>query len=302
MTAKRAAPEPAIGVLGGSGLYEMEGLEEIRWVKVRTPFGEPSDAYCTGRFAGRRVIFLPRHGRGHRLTPSELNYRANIYGMKMLGARALLSISAVGSMKEDIHPLDLVVPDQFYDHTRRRPSSFFGDGIVAHVGMAHPVCAGLTSVLAQAGSDVGARVHRGGTYICIEGPQFSTKGESEIYRRWGVSVIGMTNMPETKLAREAELCYATLALVTDYDVWHDEHDAVSVEAVVANLMKNVATAREVLSRVIPLVPESCAQGCPDALKTAVITDPRMFSPRVRRKLALLLDRHFPPRPAGRRRA
>ncbi len=301
MTARRAAPEPAIGVLGGSGLYEMEGLEEIRWVKVRTPFGDPSDAYCTGRFAGRRVIFLPRHGRGHRLTPSELNYRANIYGMKILGARALLSISAVGSMKEDIHPLDLVVPDQFYDHTRRRPSSFFGDGIVAHVGMAHPVCAGLAAVLAQAGPEVGARVHRGGTYICIEGPQFSTKGESEIYRRWGVSVIGMTNMPEAKLAREAELCYATLALVTDYDVWHEEHDAVTVEAVVANLMKNVATAREVLRRVIPLVPESCAQGCPDALKTAVITDPRAFPPRVRRKLALLLDRHFPPRPAERRR-
>jgi 5'-methylthioadenosine phosphorylase len=301
VTARRAAPEPAIGVLGGSGLYEMEGLEEIRWVKVRTPFGDPSDAYCTGRFAGRRVIFLPRHGRGHRLTPSELNYRANIYGMKMLGARALLSISAVGSMKEDIHPLDLVVPDQFYDHTRRRPSSFFGDGIVAHVGMAHPVCAGLAEVLAQAGPEVGARVHRGGTYICIEGPQFSTKGESEIYRRWGVSVIGMTNMPEAKLAREAELCYATLALVTDYDVWHEEHDAVTVEAVVANLMKNVATAREVLRRVIPLVPESCAQGCPDALKTAVITDPRAFPPRVRRKLALLLDRHFPPRPAERRR-
>jgi len=301
MTSRRAAPEPAIGVLGGSGLYEMEGLEEIRWVKVRTPFGDPSDAYCTGRLAGRQVIFLPRHGRGHRLTPSELNYRANIYGMKMLGARALLSISAVGSMKEDIHPLDLVVPDQFYDHTRRRPSSFFGDGIVAHVGMAHPVCAGLTSVLAQAGSEVGARVHRGGTYICIEGPQFSTKGESEIYRRWGVSVIGMTNMPEAKLAREAELCYATLALVTDYDVWHEEHDAVTVEAVVANLMKNVATAKEVLRRVIPLVPESCAQGCPDALKTAVITDPRAFPPGVRRKLALLLDRHFPPRPARRRR-
>jgi 5'-methylthioadenosine phosphorylase len=301
VTARRAAPEPAIGVLGGSGLYEMEGLEEIRWVKVRTPFGDPSDAYCTGRFAGRRVIFLPRHGRGHRLTPSELNYRANIYGMKILGARALLSISAVGSMKEDIHPLDLVVPDQFYDHTRRRPSSFFGDGIVAHVGMAHPVCAGLAAVLAQAGPEVGARVHRGGTYICIEGPQFSTKGESEIYRRWGVSVIGMTNMPEAKLAREAELCYATLALVTDYDVWHEEHDAVTVEAVVANLMKNVATAREVLRRVIPLVPESCAQGCPDALKTAVITDPRAFPPRVRRKLALLLDRHFPPRPAERRR-
>ena len=301
MTARRTAPEPAIGVLGGSGLYEMEGLEEIRWVKLRTPFGDPSDAYCTGRFAGRRVIFLPRHGRGHRLTPSELNYRANIYGMKMLGARALLSISAVGSMKEDLHPLDLVVPDQFYDHTRRRVSSFFGDGIVAHVGMAHPVCAGLASGLAQAGREVGARVHAGGTYICIEGPQFSTKGESEIYRRWGVSVIGMTNMPEAKLAREAELCYATLALVTDYDVWHEEHDAVTVEAVVANLMKNVATAKEVLRRVIPLVPESCAQGCPDALKTAVITDPRAFPPRVRRKLAPLLDRHFPPRPARRRR-
>jgi 5'-methylthioadenosine phosphorylase len=300
VTAQRAAPEPAVGVLGGSGLYEMQGLEEIRWVKVRTPFGDPSDAYCTGRFAGRRVIFLPRHGRGHRLTPSELNYRANIYGMKLLGAHALLSFSAVGSMKEDIHPLDLVVPDQFYDHTRRRPSSFFGDGIVAHVGMAHPVCAGLTSALGQAGNEVGARVHRGGTYICIEGPQFSTKAESEIYRRWGVSVIGMTNMPEAKLAREAELCYATLALVTDYDVWHDEHDAVTVEAVVANLMKNAATAGEVLSRVIPLVPESCAQGCPDALKTAVITDPRVFPSRVRRKLALLLDRHFPPRPSGHR--
>ena len=301
MTAQRAAPEPAVGVLGGSGLYEMQGLEEIRWVKVRTPFGDPSDAYCTGRFAGRRVIFLPRHGRGHRLTPSELNYRANIYGMKLLGAHALLSFSAVGSMKEDIHPLDLVVPDQFYDHTRRRPSSFFGDGIVAHVGMAHPVCASLTSALGQAGNEVGARVHRGGTYICIEGPQFSTKAESEIYRRWGVSVIGMTNMPEAKLAREAELCYATLALVTDYDVWHDEHDAVTVEAVVANLMKNAATAGEVLSRVIPLVPESCAQGCPDALKAAVITDPLVFPPRVRRKLALLLDRHFPPRPLGGRR-
>jgi 5'-methylthioadenosine phosphorylase len=301
VSTRRPAPDPALGVLGGSGLYEMEGLEDIRWVRVRTPFGEPSDAYCTGRFAGRRVIFLPRHGRGHRLTPSELNYRANIYGMKMLGARALVSISAVGSMKEEIHPLELVVPDQFYDHTRRRAGSFFGDGIVAHVGMAHPVCAGIASALGRAGQEVGARVHRGGTYICIEGPQFSTKGESEIYRRWGVSVIGMTNMPEAKLAREAELCYATLALVTDYDVWHEEHDAVTVEAVVANLMKNVATAKEVLRRVIPLIPDTCAQGCPDALKTAVITDPRAFPPKARRRLGLLLDRHFPPRPAGRRR-
>jgi 5'-methylthioadenosine phosphorylase len=290
---RRTSPEPAIGVLGGSGLYEMDGVEDIRWVKVKTPFGDPSDAYCTGRFEGRRVIFLPRHGRGHRLTPSELNYRANIFGMKQLGARALVSISAVGSMKEEIHPLDLVVPDQFYDHTKRRVSSFFGGGIVAHVGMAHPVCAGIANVLAEAGRQVGARVHRGGTYICIEGPQFSTKGESEIYRRWGVSVIGMTNMPEAKLAREAELCYATLALVTDYDVWHEEHDAVTVEAVVANLMKNVATAKEVLRRVIPVVPESCHHGCPDALRNAVITDPRAFPPRLRKNLALLLDRHFP---------
>jgi 5'-methylthioadenosine phosphorylase len=283
----------AVGVLGGSGLYEMEGLEDIRWVKVRTPFGDPSDAYCTGRFGGRRVIFLPRHGRGHRLSPSELNYRANIYGMKKLGAQALLSISAVGSMKEDIHPLDLVVPDQFYDHTKRRVTSFFGDGIVAHVGMAHPVCGGIAAALAQAGGEVGARVHRGGTYICIEGPQFSTKGESEIYRRWGVSIIGMTNMPEAKLAREAELCYATLALVTDYDVWHEEHAAVNVEAVVANLMKNVATAKEVLRRVIPRVPASCGQGCPDALRSAVITDPRAFPPRARKRLDFVLGKYFP---------
>lgn len=301
MSPAHVTREPAIGIIGGSGLYEMEGLEEIRWVKVRTPFGDPSDAYCTGRFAGRRVIFLPRHGRGHRLTPSELNYRANIYGMKTLGARALVSISAVGSMQEHIHPLEIVVPDQFYDHTRRRVSSFFGEGIVAHVGMAHPVCAGIAGALAQAGGDVGARVHRGGTYICIEGPQFSTKGESEIYRRWGVSVIGMTNMPEAKLAREAELCYATMALVTDYDVWHEEHDAVTVEAVIANLMKNVATAKEVLRRLIPKIPASCAAGCPDALKNAIITDPKAFPPRLRKRLDFILGKYFPRAGRGRRR-
>jgi 5'-methylthioadenosine phosphorylase len=301
MSATRAALEPALGIIGGSGLYEMEGLEDIRWVKVRTPFGDPSDAYCTGRIGGRPVIFLPRHGRGHRLTPSELNYRANIYGMKKLGAQALISISAVGSMKEDIHPLEIVVPDQFYDHTRRRVTSFFGEGIVAHVGMAHPVCGEVASALAQAGNEVGVRVHRGGTYICIEGPQFSTKGESEVYRRWGMSIIGMTNMPEAKLAREAELCYATLALVTDYDVWHEEHDAVTVEAVVANLMKNVATAKEVLRRVISRIPASCRQGCPDALKNAVITDPRAFPPALRKRLDFLLGKYFPAARRGRRR-
>jgi 5'-methylthioadenosine phosphorylase len=296
-----APPEPAVGVIGGSGLYQMEGIEDLRWVRVRTPFGDPSDAYCTGRLGDRRVIFLPRHGRGHRISPSEINYRANIHGLKALGARWVISVSAVGSMKEEIHPLDLVIPDQFYDQTRRRVSSFFGDGIVGHVGLADPVCPGLGDLLETGSREAGARVHRGGTYICIEGPQFSTKGESKIYRRWGVSVIGMTNMPEAKLAREAELCYATLALATDYDVWHESHAAVTVEAVVANLLKNVATAKVVLKRVIPRVGKICGAGCGDALASAVITDPKAFPPRTRKKLALLLDRYFPPKPRGRGR-
>jgi 5'-methylthioadenosine phosphorylase len=297
-----ARPEPAVGVIGGSGLYQMEGIEDLRWVRVRTPFGDPSDAYCTGRLGDRRVIFLPRHGRGHRISPSEINYRANIHGLKALGARWVISVSAVGSMKEEIHPLDLVIPDQFYDQTRRRVSSFFGDGIVGHVGLADPVCPGLGDLLETGSREAGARVHRGGTYICIEGPQFSTKGESKIYRRWGVSVIGMTNMPEAKLAREAELCYATLALATDYDVWHESHAAVTVEAVVANLLKNVATAKIVLRRVIPRIgKDPCGAACGDALASAVITDPKAFPPRTRKKLALLLDRYFPPKPRGRGR-
>jgi len=296
----KAGGEPALGIIGGSGLYEMEGIEDLRWVRVRTPFGDPSDAYGMGRLGDRRVIFLPRHGRGHRVTPSEINYRANIYGLKALGARWVISVSAVGSMKEEIHPLDLVIPDQFYDHTRRRVSTFFGDGIVGHVGMADPVCPALGDLLETGGREAGGRVHRGGTYICIEGPQFSTKGESQIYRRWGVSVIGMTNMPEAKLAREAELCYATLALATDYDVWHESHDAVTVEAVVANLRKNVATAKVVLRRVIPRVGKACRAGCGDALASAVITDPRLFPPRTRKRLGLLLDRYFPPKGKGRR--
>jgi 5'-methylthioadenosine phosphorylase len=298
---RTAAPPPAVGVIGGSGLYEMDGLEDVRWVKLTTPFGAPSDAYCTGRLGDRRVIFLPRHGRGHRLTPSELNFRANIYGFKQLGAHAVISISAVGSMKEEIRPLDLVLPDQFYDHTRRRPSTFFGDGVVAHVGMAHPVCEALADTLEAAARGTGARVHRGGTYLCIEGPQFSTKGESLIYRQWGISVIGMTNMPEAKLAREAELCYATLALATDYDVWHPDHDAVTVEAVVANLVKNVATAREVLRAALPAAGDGCRTGCRTALADAVITSPGAISAGARRRLGLLLDRQLPPRPRGRRR-
>jgi 5'-methylthioadenosine phosphorylase len=287
-----------VGVIGGSGLYELEGLHDARWVKMKTPFGEPSDAFRVGRLGAATVIFLSRHGRGHRLSPSDINYRANIYGLKALGARWVISVSAVGSMREDVHPLDIVVPDQFYDHTRRRASTFFGDGIVGHVGIADPVCPGLADLLESAGRESGASVHRGGTYLCIEGPQFSTRGESRIYRQWGVSVIGMTNMPEAKLAREAELCYATLALVTDYDVWHDTHDAVSVESVVANLLKNVATAKAVLLRALPQIGKPCAGGCGSALANAVITSPAAFPPRTRKRLALLLDRYFPPRTKG----
>ena len=283
----------AIGVIGGSGLYELEGLTDVRWRRVRTPFGDPSDELCTGRLDGRPVIFLPRHGRGHRLSPSELNFRANIWALKSLGAEWIVSVSAVGSMKEEIRPLDLVVPDQFFDWTRRRVSSFFGDGIVAHVGMAEPVCAHLAGLLEKAARATGATVHRGGIYICIEGPQFSTKAESRIYRGWGVDVIGMTNMPEAKLAREAELCYATLALATDYDVWHESHEAVTVEAVIANLLKNVATAKEVLRGLIPTVagPRICE--CPTLLRSAVITSPAAFPLATRRRLELLLGKYFP---------
>lgn len=286
--------EPALGIIGGSGLYELEGMTEVRWTKVRTPFGDPSDAFCRGRVDGRPVVFLPRHGRGHRLMPSELNFRANIWGLKSLGVEWVVSISAVGSMRETIHPLNLVIPDQFFDATRRRVSTFFGDGIVAHVGMAEPVCAHLADALEKAALGAGATVQRGGTYLCIEGPQFSTKAESQIYRAWGVDVIGMTNMPEAKLAREAELCYATLALVTDYDVWHETHEAVTVEAVVRTLRQNVATAKDVLRRLIPAVgpPRTCP--CPRLLEHAVITDPAAFPPATRRRLALLLGDRVPP--------
>jgi 5'-methylthioadenosine phosphorylase len=283
-----------IGIIGGSGLYELPGLTEVRWRRVRTPFGDPSDEYCTGRLEDRHVVFLPRHGRGHRVMPSDLNFRANIWGLKSLGAEWVVSVSAVGSMREEIHPLDVVIPDQFFDHTRRRVSTFFGDGIVAHVGMAEPICAQLADALEKVSRESGATVHRGGTYICIEGPQFSSKGESNIYRRWGVDVIGMTNMPEAKLAREAELCYATLALVTDYDVWHDVHGHVSVEAVVQNLQRNAATAKAVIQRIVSVLPPARTCACGSALGSAVITDPRAFPPATRRRLDLLIGKYFPP--------
>jgi 5'-methylthioadenosine phosphorylase len=291
-----------IGIIGGSGLYELEGMTDVRWQRVRTPFGEPSDAYCVGSFADRRVVFLPRHGRGHRVMPTEINGRANIWGMKSLGAEWIVSISAVGSMKEHIRPLDLVIPDQFVDMTRRRVSSFFGDGVVAHVGMADPVCPDLATALEKAARETSATVHRGGTYICIEGPQFSSKAESRIFRSWGVDVIGMTNMPEAKLAREAELCYATLALATDYDVWHETHDAVTVEAVIAHLLKNVVTAKEVLRRLIPAVgpPRTCP--CPELLKNALITSPAVMPARTVRALQLLVGKYVTASPARARAA
>jgi 5'-methylthioadenosine phosphorylase len=292
--------EARIGIIGGSGLYELDGLTAVRWERVRTPFGAPSDAYCVGRLGDREVVFLPRHGRGHRLMPTELPFRANVYGFKRLGVEWLVSISAVGSMREEIRPGDLVIPDQMYDHTRRRASSFFGDGIVAHVGMADPVCPDLAGRVHDAARTTGARVHRGGTYLCIEGPQFSSRAESRIYRQWGVDVIGMTSMPEAKLAREAELCYTTLALATDYDVWHESEAAVTVEAVVAVLRQNVATAREVLRRLVPAIshPRTCA--CPELLRSAVITEPAAFPAATRRRLDLLLAKHFP-REVSRRR-
>jgi 5'-methylthioadenosine phosphorylase len=291
--------EGRIGIIGGSGLYELEGLTAVRWVRVRTPFGDPSDAYCVGRLGGREVVFLPRHGRGHRLMPSEMNFRANIHGLKQLGVEWVVSVSAVGSMREELAPLDLVVPDQFYDHTRRRIPTFFGDGIVAHVGMADPVCPDLAGLVYRTAVETGARVHRGGTYLCIEGPQFSSKAESRIYRGWGVDVIGMTNMPEAKLAREAELCYATLALVTDYDVWHESEAPVTVEAVVANLLKNVATAKEVLRRLVPTVGPARPCPCPALLRNAIITAPGAFPPVTRRRLELLIGKYFPRPSRGR---
>jgi 5'-methylthioadenosine phosphorylase len=285
--------EPAIGVVGGSGLYELPGMTDVRWRRVRTPFGDPSDEYCVGRVDGRPVVFLPRHGRGHRITPTELNFRANIWGLKSLGVAWVISVSAVGSMKEAIRPLDLVVPDQFFDFTKHRASSFFGEGIVAHVGMADPVCPHLAGALEKAARDTGATVHRGGTYLCIEGPQFSTKAESRIFRSWGVDVIGMTNMPEARLAREAELCYATLALATDYDVWHETHEAVTVETVIQNLLQNVATAKDVLRRLIPAVDAQRKCPCPSALANAVITSPSVFPLATRRRLDVILGKYFP---------
>ncbi|HXF94016.1 MAG TPA: S-methyl-5'-thioadenosine phosphorylase [Nitrospiraceae bacterium] len=281
-----------LGIIGGSGLYEMDGLSQVRRATVRTPFGRPSDDVVLGTLDGVRVAFLSRHGRGHRSNPSEINYRANIYALKSLGVRRVISISAVGSMKEAIKPGEVVLPDQFIDLTRRRASTFFEGGLVAHVAFGDPVCRSLARSLSKAAHEAGATVHEGGVYLCIEGPQFSSRGESLLYRKWGVDVIGMTNMPEAKLAREAELCYATVALVTDYDCWHETEEAVTVEAILTTLRNNVALAKRLLRKALPTAVEPANCGCGQALKDAIVTDPRMISQAMRRRLDLLIGRYL----------
>lgn len=290
MIRKSSGSQASVGVIGGSGLYDIEGLKGVREVRVRTPFGAPSDLIRVGTVDGVSLAFLSRHGRGHRLNPGEINYRANIYAMKSLGVQRIVSVSAVGSMKESIAPGDVVIPDQFIDLTKRRASTFFEGGIVAHVAFGEPVCAVLARALVAAGQSAGARLHLGGTYLCMEGPQFSTKGESRLYRQWGVDVIGMTNMPEAKLAREAELCYATIALATDYDCWHETQEAVTVEAILATLHHNVALAKSMLKYVVPSVADAQACVCHRALDNAIVTAPTRISAAVRKKFGILTRR------------
>ena len=281
-----------IGIIGGSGLYSMPGFETQEEVHLETPFGRPSDNYVLGKLGGHRVAFLARHGRGHRLSPSELNFRANVYGMKSLGVERIISLSAVGSLKDEHHPLDFVIPDQFFDRTRGRVSTFFGDGLVAHVSFAHPVCPELSLVVADACAATGVNVTRGGTYLCMEGPAFSTRAESLVYRSWGMDVIGMTNLQEAKLAREAEICYVTIAMVTDYDCWHPDHDAVTVNEIIANLVKNAENACKVVAQAVAKIPAARSCQCGAALSHAIITDRKMVPEATRRKLGILIDKYF----------
>lgn len=277
-----------LGVIGGSGLYDMDGLERMRELTVKTPFGTPSDALILGTLDGVRMAFLSRHGRGHRLSPGDINYRANLYALKSVGVTRVISVSAVGSMKETLRPGDIMLPDQFIDLTKRRAGTFFDQGIVAHVAFAEPTCEPLRQALRDAGQAVGSTLRVGGTYLCIEGPQFSTKGESRLYRQWGVDVIGMTNLPEAKLAREAELCYATIALVTDYDCWHESEASVTVEAILGTLQKNVALAKRIIRAAVSIVKQPRACACGHALQNAIVTAPAKISSRAKSRLALLL--------------
>ena len=281
-----------IGIIGGSGLYDMADLTDRKEVTLTTPFGEPSGPYLLGNLRGKRVAFLARHGAGHRISPSELNFRANIYGMKTLGVEYILSASAVGSLKEEYKPMDIVIPDQFIDRTKGRVSTFFGRGLVAHVGFAHPFCKILSGIAYENGKKAGATIHKGGTYVCMEGPQFSTLAESKLYRSWGADIIGMTNLQEAKLAREAEICYTTVALVTDYDCWHPDHDSVTVDMVIGNLMQNAKTAQQIIAGAVEQLPFARTCECATALKFALITRPEAVSPQIRKDLAPLIGKYL----------
>jgi 5'-methylthioadenosine phosphorylase len=281
-----------IGVIGGSGLYGMPGFAAQEEANITTPFGAPSDNYVLGTLAGRKVAFLARHGRGHRISPSELNFRANIYGMKSLGVERIISLSAVGSLKEEHRPLDFVIPDQFFDRTRGRVSTFFGDGLVAHISFADPVCPQLAEVVAGACLAAGVTGKKGGTYLCMEGPAFSTKAESNLYRSWGMDVIGMTNLQEAKLAREAEICYVTVAMVTDYDCWHADHDAVTVSDIIGHLVKNAENACRVVAEAVAAMPAGRSCKCGSALAHAILTDRNMVPEATRTKLGILIDKYF----------
>ena len=281
-----------IGIIGGSGLYDMAEVTDRREITVTTPFGDPSGPYVIGTLRGKRVAFLSRHGAGHRLSPSELNFRANIFGMKMIGVEYILSASAVGSLKQEYKPLDIVIPDQFIDRTRGRISTFFGRGLVAHIAFAHPFCTVLSDVALTSGKTAGATIHKGGTYVCMEGPQFSTLAESKLYRSWGADIIGMTNLQEAKLAREAEICYTTIALVTDYDCWHPDHDSVTVEMIVANLMQNAKTAQQIIAGAVDRLPFERTCECASALKFALITRPEAIPETTARELAPLVGKYL----------
>jgi 5'-methylthioadenosine phosphorylase len=281
-----------IGIIGGSGLYQMEGLTDAHEVSVETPFGKPSDNFITGALENTRVAFLARHGRGHRIPPTELPFRANIYAMKLLGVERIISASAVGSLQERYAPTDIVLPDQFFDRTRGRVSTFFGQGVVAHITFAHPVCDVLLNVIADAGESVGVKMHRGGTYLCMEGPAFSTLAESRLYRSWGMDVIGMTNLQEAKLAREAEICYSTMALVTDYDCWHPDHDAVTAEMIIEYLNKNSANAQMIIRdavRRLASTPRACK--CGAALRHAILTQPSAIPAETKKNLAAIIGKY-----------
>jgi len=281
-----------IGIIGGSGLYSMPGLTDIREVPLQTPFGDPSEAYVLGTLEGRKVAFLARHGRGHRILPSELNFRANIHGMKQLGVERIISVSAVGSLKEEHKPTDFVIPDQFIDRTFRRIATFFGEGIVGHVAFGDPVCDEVASTVQAACQKNGVIGKKGGTYVCMEGPQFSTRAESNLYRCWGADIIGMTNLQEAKLAREAEICYATMAMVTDYDCWHTEHEAVTVDAVIKVMHTNSANAALVVKEAVARMPRERSCKCGSALQFAIMTDPAVIPAATRRKLGLLIDKYL----------